>query len=69
MDSLFSFPVGLFHPLQHAGLSRRTPACRHPIAIGGLRCNAAVPQSLAGRFYETVDSTFISTSDTTRGIS
>jgi len=24
MDSLFSFPVGLFHPLQHAGLSRRT---------------------------------------------
>jgi len=28
MDSLFSFPVGLFHPLQHAGLSRRTPDCR-----------------------------------------
>ena len=25
MDSLFSFPVGLFHPLQHAGLTRRTP--------------------------------------------
>jgi hypothetical protein len=24
MDSLLSFPVGLFHPLQHAGLSRRT---------------------------------------------
>jgi hypothetical protein len=24
MDSLFSFPVGLFHPLQHAGLSRRS---------------------------------------------
>ena len=23
MDSLLSFPVGLFHPLQHAGLSRR----------------------------------------------
>jgi transposase-like protein len=22
-----SFPVGLFHPLQHAGLSRRTPGC------------------------------------------
>jgi hypothetical protein len=21
MDSLFSFPVGLFHPLQHAGFS------------------------------------------------
>ena len=29
MDSLFSFPVGLFHPLQHAGLSRRTPSCRN----------------------------------------
>src|SRR5947209_14114167 len=28
MESLFSFPVGLFHPLQHAGLSRRTPHCR-----------------------------------------
>src|SRR5229473_4190592 len=25
-----SFPVGLFHPLQHAGLSRRSPDCRHP---------------------------------------
>src|SRR5580692_7813927 len=24
----FSFPVGLFHPLQHAGLSRRSPVCR-----------------------------------------
>jgi hypothetical protein len=22
-----SFPVGLFHPLQHGGLSRRTPVC------------------------------------------
>src|SRR5712675_2523571 len=22
-----SFPVGLLHPLQHAGLSRRTPVC------------------------------------------
>ena len=28
MDSLFSFPVGLFRPLQHAGLSRRSPDCR-----------------------------------------
>ena len=25
MDSLFSFPVGLFHPLQRGGLSRRSP--------------------------------------------
>jgi len=28
MDSLLSFPVGRFHPLQHAGLSRRSPDCR-----------------------------------------
>jgi len=28
MDTLLSFPVGLFHPLQHAGLSRRTPSSR-----------------------------------------
>src|SRR5712692_1603149 len=28
MDSLLSFPVGLFHPLQHAGLSRRSPSGR-----------------------------------------
>src|SRR6266699_3503986 len=25
-----SFPVGLLHPLQHAGLSRRSPVSRHP---------------------------------------
>jgi hypothetical protein len=24
-----SFPVGLLHPLQHAGLSRRSPVSRH----------------------------------------
>jgi hypothetical protein len=28
MEPLFSFPVGLLHPIQHAGLSRRTPGCR-----------------------------------------
>ena len=28
MESLFSFPVGLLHPLQHAGLPRRSPYCR-----------------------------------------
>ena len=27
MDSLLSFPIELFHPLQHAGLSWRTPGC------------------------------------------
>ena len=25
MDSLFSFPVGLFHPLQHAGFDPGAP--------------------------------------------
>jgi hypothetical protein len=30
MDSLLSFPVGLFHPLQHAGLSRRTRLTDYP---------------------------------------
>ena len=28
MESLNSFPVGLFHPLQHAGLSRRSTCSR-----------------------------------------
>ncbi len=28
MDSLFSFPLWLFHPLQHAGLSQCTPDSR-----------------------------------------
>jgi hypothetical protein len=28
MESLFSVPVGLFHPLQHAGLSGHTPSRR-----------------------------------------
>jgi hypothetical protein len=31
MDSLFSFPVGFFHPLQHAGLSRRSTYSRYPV--------------------------------------
>ena len=35
MDSLLSFPVGLFHPLQHAGLSRRSPSRR---LTGNQRC-------------------------------
>jgi hypothetical protein len=33
MDSLFSFPVGLFHPLQHAGLSRRSTNSRYPVQV------------------------------------
>jgi len=44
MDSLLSFPVGLFHPLQHAGLSRRSPSRRRK---DGKR---QLPVSLAGIF-------------------
>jgi len=33
MDSLLSFPVGLFHPLRHAGLSRRTPIYRQFVQV------------------------------------
>jgi hypothetical protein len=35
MDSLLSFPVGLFHPLQHAGLSRRSPGGRSFVVFEG----------------------------------
>src|SRR5713101_2941688 len=42
MESLFSFPVGLFHPLQHAGLSRRTPGCRQFVQNRRVRCGAAL---------------------------
>jgi len=38
MESLFSFPVGLFHPLQHAGLSRRTPSCRRHVQNRRIHC-------------------------------
>jgi len=34
MVSLLSFPVGLFHPLQHAGLSRRSPVGRRSTRNG-----------------------------------
>jgi hypothetical protein len=51
MESLFSFPVGLLHPLQHAGLSRRTPHCRRS---GSCRVVAGVdrysPSSTLHRF-------------------
>ena len=48
MDSLFSFPVGLFHPLQHAGLSRRTTSRRRSTrrkggAVAILRLNDLPP--------------------------
>jgi hypothetical protein len=40
MDSLFSFPVGLFHPLQHAGLSRRTTIRRRSVQSSYWRTQA-----------------------------
>jgi len=41
MDSLFSFPVGLFHPLQHAGLARRSPVGRQ--LVNNPSANPSVP--------------------------
>ena len=62
MDSLFSFPVGLFHPLQHAGLSRRSPdgaslapemVTSSQNAVSGplyaTRCEAEAPRELTIR--------------------
>src|SRR5229473_1856501 len=47
MDSLLSFPVGLFHPLQHAGLSRRSPDCRQTgsylVSQFGSQTNSTAP--------------------------
>ena len=44
MESLFSFPVGLFHPLQHAGLSRRSPHCRQSAQ---LRADSRIVSAMA----------------------
>ena len=54
MDSLFSFPVGLFHPLQHAGLSAHSgsptiqaelcsvlPGARAHLSVIELHCDFA----------------------------
>ena len=44
MDSLPSFPVGLFHLLQHAGLSRRSPNRRQSTNLGAsLRARLSEP--------------------------
>jgi len=40
MDSLLSFPVGFFHPLQHAGLSRRSPVCRRLAQKRRIHCTS-----------------------------
>src|SRR5271163_2194915 len=46
MDSLLSFPVGLFHPLQHAGLSRRSPCCRQYVRNVNSAWGACTPAPL-----------------------
>jgi hypothetical protein len=49
MDSLLSFPVGLFHPLQQAGLSRRSPCVLHTAQgrSGALWATYSLSQSVA----------------------
>ena len=66
MDSLLSFPVRLFHPLQHAGLSRRSPDCRRSVPNIGrrrLRPDEPVcrqfrfryfPKSISGRHHRAM---------------
>jgi hypothetical protein len=46
MDSLLSFPVGLFHPLQHAGLARRTPINRLSVQVDRIRKHCGVTRDL-----------------------
>src|SRR5258708_36426836 len=41
-----SFPVGLFHPLQHAGLSRRSPCCRQSVRNVNSAWGACTPAPL-----------------------
>src|SRR5262249_33131788 len=48
MDSLLSFPVGLFHPLQHAGLSRRTPDRRPTVQNKLLPLSTAAHRTVNG---------------------
>src|SRR5207244_3589301 len=50
MDSLLSFPVGLFHPLQHAGLSRRSPNEPSPAGCGA-HPEILNPPSVGGPFF------------------
>src|SRR2546422_11058889 len=51
-----SFPVGLLHPLQHAGLARRTPVC--PLSGGQQRIGVTSTYSPeARRFYFTLTMT------------
>ena len=45
MDSLLSFPVGLFHPLQHAGCSENTSSGRKSSGIHNADFKAETPQT------------------------
>ena len=50
----FSFPVGLFHPLQHAGVSRRTPGMNSNHA-SRFNLRVTVPRmGLSARAYDRV---------------
>src|SRR6266851_3583441 len=51
-----SFPVGLLHPLQHAGLARRTPACPSSVilAIGGVFTRVLVKHSKSFSFIDRI---------------
>ena len=51
MDSLFSFPVGLFHPLQHAGLSRRSEWLG-TFLTGRIRATPLSPGRMAPGLFE-----------------
>ncbi len=50
MESLFPFPVGFLHPLQHAGLSRRTPHGR-PTVQNGRTSPAPAAQAIIARTH------------------
>jgi len=50
-----SFPVGLLHPLQHAGLARRTPACPSSARNGG-QIPTELPSSTRGPLAASVRS-------------
>jgi hypothetical protein len=53
MESLFSFPVGLLHPLQHVGLSRRTPVGRRSRSYCDIAKSKTDSDPFDGRGYAT----------------
>jgi hypothetical protein len=56
MDSLLSLPVGLLHPLQHAGLSRRSPDTpslrRYPVSDRLNLARSPICPSLSATFCQ-----------------